>query len=132
MNNAVSTVKKLKDKAVRFFNPADLIRLTQYGAMAAVSLSAMPMIAYAGADDMMGTLIGYVCKIFFYIGALLMVWGIGQLVLAFKNEDADSKSRAMMVLVCAILLMSVGGIYDAVAGKATDGNAPNRDTSVTI
>ena len=44
----------------------------------------------------------------------LLVWAIGQLVLAFKNEDADSKSRAVMVLAVAILLMSVKQIYESV------------------
>ena len=58
-------------------------------------------------DEMVGNLIGIVCSIFTYIGILLLVWGIGQLVLAFKNEDADSKSRAMMLLIASVVLMSV-------------------------
>ena len=47
---------------------------------------------------------------------MLLAWGIGQLVLAFKNEDADSKSRAMLVIMAAILLTLVGAIVKAVVG----------------
>ena len=37
-----------------------------------------------------------VYKIFKYIGFILVIWGVGQLILAFKNEDSDSKSRAAL------------------------------------
>ena len=59
------------------------------------------------ASDMVIKLVNLVCKIFLYIGILLAVWAVGMLILAFKNEDADSKSRAMMMLVVACMLMGV-------------------------
>lgn len=121
----------LTDKVNRFFSYGEVVRITQCMLTAGISLTAMPMFAMAGADQMFGTLIGYVCKIFFYIGTILLVWAVGQLVLAFKNEDADSKSRAVMVLVCAVLLMSIGSIYDAVANNL-GGDKIDRDTSVTL
>lgn len=49
------------------------------------------------------SLIGLVFKI---IGGILTIWGAGQLILAFKNEDADSKSRAIMCLVCGLALFA--------------------------
>lgn len=64
------------------------------------------------AETLVKNLLGYVFAIFKYIGWLLLAWGIGQLVLAFKNEDADSKSRAMMLLVVAIILTSIGTIFN--------------------
>lgn len=112
---------KLVAKAYRVFTPDDVVKITQSMLTAGISLSAMPMIAMAGADQMFTTLIGLVCKIFFYIGAILLVWAVGQLVLAFKNEDADSKSRAVMVLVCAVLLMSIRTIYNSIAGQMEGG-----------
>jgi hypothetical protein len=36
------------------------------------------------------------------------------LVLAFKNEDADSKSRAMMMAVVSIVLISIKTILNSV------------------
>lgn len=120
-----------RGKVNRFFTYQEIVRIMQCIMTGGITISAMPMFTMAGADDMFGTLIGYVCKIFFYIGAILLVWAVGQLVLAFKNEDADSKSRAVMVLVCAVLLMSIGSIYDAVSGKmGTD--KIDRDKSVTL
>lgn len=65
------------------------------------------------ADTAMSTIIGFVFKIFGYIGAVLGVWGIGSLILSFKNEDADGKSRAIMLLGAAILLLSLKSIITA-------------------
>lgn len=115
-----------------FFSYDEKVKLTRAMAVLMTSVGSMQMCALAagGADAMFGTLIGYVCKIFFYIGTILLVWAVGQLVLAFKNEDADSKSRAVMVLVCAVLLMSIGAIYDNVS-KNMEG-AIGRDTSVSL
>lgn len=45
-----------------------------------------------------------VYKIFKYIGFILVIWGAGQLILAFKNEDSDSKSRATMSIVAGAAL----------------------------
>ena len=48
-----------------------------------------------------------IMNIFLYIGILLAVWSVGMLVLAFKNEDGDSKSRAMMMLVVSCMLIGI-------------------------
>lgn len=64
------------------------------------------------ASTLVGTLIDIVCKIFMYIGILLSVWSVGMLVLAFKNEDADSKSRAMMLLVVSCVLIGIKALVD--------------------
>lgn len=64
------------------------------------------------AKTLVTNMLGYVFTIFKYIGWLLLAWGIGQLVLAFKNEDADSKSRAMMLIVVAIILTVIGTIFN--------------------
>lgn len=79
---------------------------------------------YAGEvdpDAMVGNLVGIVCSIFRYIGILLLVWGVGQLVLAFKNEDADSKSRAMMLIVASIILIALKSLIEALGLGITIG-----------
>lgn len=63
--------------------------------------------------DVVTDLVEIVFDIFFYIGVLLLAWAIGMLVLAFKNEDADSKSRAMMLLVVACVLMGIRTLFNA-------------------
>lgn len=49
-----------------------------------------------------------------YIGVLLLAWGGITLFLAIRNEDADSKSRAVMLLVVAIGLICFGAIFGEV------------------
>lgn len=63
------------------------------------------------ASNVVKNLLGYIFGIFFWIGVLLLAWGVGQLVLAFKNEDGDSKSRAIMLILAAIVLMAVDTIF---------------------
>lgn len=130
LTNLIERKNAFVDKARRFFTQNDMIKLTRAGMIASTAIIANPMFVMAGVDGMFGKLIGYVAKIFFYIGSILLIWSIGQLVLAFKNEDADSKSRAIMVLVCSLLLMSVGPIYDTVS-QGMNG-AITRDQGVTI
>lgn len=70
-------------------------------------------------DKLFSNVLGVIYKIFKYIGILLLAWSIGMLVLAFKNEDADSKSRAMMMAVVSIVLIGVPTIIDNVLGIKT-------------
>ena len=83
-------------------------------ALTAVAASAMPMTVSANGGQLMSKLLEVIVMIFRYIGILLLAWSIGMLVLAFKNEDADSKSRAMMLLVVSIILIGIEGILNLV------------------
>lgn len=56
-------------------------------------------------ESTLGKVVGVVFDLFRYIGIVLALWGVGSLVMAFKNEDADSKSRAIMSLVVGLVLM---------------------------
>ena len=48
------------------------------------------------------------------IGIILLAWSVVMLILAFKNEDADSKSRAIMLLVVSIALIGIGGLIQPI------------------
>lgn len=129
LTNLIERKNAFVDKARRFFTPSDVTKISQSVVMAGTAIMTSPLFVMANTEvdinGMFTTLIGTVCQIFFYIGAILLVWSIGQLVLAFKNEDADSKSRAIMVLVCSLLLMSVKTIYNQVAPTNLQaGNSP--------
>ena len=54
--------------------------------------------------DKMVTIVGV---IFQAVGAILSIYAVGQLILAFKNEDANSKSSASTLLVVGIVLIAV-------------------------
>lgn len=110
MNKIVSFVKEKKNA----------IKSWMYGIMATMTVGMTAVPAFcppAGGVTVnttttdMGVLVGgiasVILQIFQYIGVLLLIWGVGQLVLAFKNEDADSKSRAMMLILASIALIGL-------------------------
>ena len=57
-------------------------------------------------SDIIGT-------IFRAVGVVLSLFSIGQLVLAFKNEDADAKTRASTQMVVGIVLIAMPSILDS-------------------
>jgi uncharacterized membrane protein HdeD (DUF308 family) len=95
-------------------------RTTKIMAGSAIAASAGAMVGASAttASGLVNNLLGYVFGIFKYIGLLLLAWGVGQLVLAFKNEDADSKSRAMMLVVVAIILTVLSTVFNGVTGQS--------------
>ena len=90
------------------------------------TMAAFTPIAFAASapEQVLSKVLGLVCQIFLYIGILLLAWSVGMLVLAFKNEDADSKSRAMMMMVVAAALIGFKTFLTAILKAA--------GTSVTI
>lgn len=62
--------------------------------------------------DLVDKLVGIIGTIFIAIGVILAAYSVGQLVLAFKNEDADSKSRATTMLVVSVVLIAAPSIIN--------------------
>jgi hypothetical protein len=54
--------------------------------------------------------VNVIVTIFQAVGVIMSVFSVGQMVLAFKNEDADSKSRASLLLVCGLALIAIPAI----------------------
>lgn len=81
--------------------------------VAATAVGVIPTVAAAGnaADAAITKIIDIVFQIFKYIGIVLALWGAGSLILAFKNEDADSKTRAIMSLVVGISLVALEALF---------------------
>lgn len=105
-------------------NPSKKEKITM--AIGSAATAAMPFATMALADgvsdsaasDLISTVLGVICDIFLAIGVLLLAWSVGMLFLAFKNEDADSKSRAMMMAVVSIVLIAFKGILGTVLKSA--------------
>ena len=74
--------------------------------------SVMTVCADPSDSELVTNVLGLIFKIFRYIGILLLAWSIGMLVLAFKNEDADSKSRAIMMMVVSVVLVGIELLFD--------------------
>lgn len=86
--------------------------------------------AYAGGNNQASTtssgidlktlmpkVFGQVTDMALWIGGFLLLWGLVQFGLALRNEDSDSKSRSIMVIVAAIVLMGIKAIFNVVAPK---------------
>ena len=92
------------------------------GAMAILSSTLAPVAAFAAKSSnndvdissIIGEFLGYVQDVFIVIGILLIAWGIGQLALAFKDDNPESKSRAMMMIATAAILVGVGGLMTSI------------------
>lgn len=63
--------------------------------------------------EIMESMVDIVGTIFQAVGVILSIYAVGQLVLAFKNEDANAKSSASTLLVVGIVLIAIPGIIDA-------------------
>lgn len=61
----------------------------------------------APVTNMTNQLMSIMTTIFQYVGIILIVWGIIQFILSVKRIDAESKSDALMVLMCGIGLASI-------------------------
>lgn len=85
-------------------------------AMSAAPASIVPTSFAATVDEhnLVSQILGIVTKIAMYIGIILLAWSIVMLVLAFKNEDADSKSRAIMLIVVSVVLIAIRPLFDTI------------------
>lgn len=62
--------------------------------------------------DLIEKMVSIIGTIFQAVGAVLTVYSVGQLILAFKNEDADSKSRASTMMVVGVVLIAIPGVIE--------------------
>ena len=87
--------------------------LTEYDSKNSISMGDIADDMNEQMNDASTALVGTCLNIFNIIGSILMIWAIGQLIMAFKNEDADGKGRALMIMVTSTLLMSIPTIFHA-------------------
>lgn len=116
MKDSIKTLRTMerKDKIRKIGTAITAAAIT--ASLFAVGVFAAP--ATNAATDVVKKFLAYTVDIFVCVGALLGVWSVGQLALAFKNEDADSKSKAMMMLVVAAILIGVKLLADPIAQAA--------------
>ena len=61
-------------------------------------------------SDYASTIRDLIEKMVSIIGTIFQA--VGQLILAFKNEDADSKSRASTMMVVGVVLIALPGVIE--------------------
>lgn len=87
--------------------------LTEYDSENSINMGDIADDMNGQMNDALTALVGTCLNIFNIIGSILMIWAIGQLIMAFKNEDADGKGRALMIMVTSTLLISIPTIFHA-------------------
>lgn len=94
-------------------------RMTYGAAMLSAAMSVMPVwcIKEVDINAVLGSVIGLIFTIGQFIGAILGVWGILQLVLSFNNDDADSKSRGSRLVVIGLVLLGLKGLCSVILAQ---------------
>ena len=80
-------------------------------------------------NDVALEVIKIICYIGRLIGVVLAVWGIVQMILAFRNEDADSKTKATMTIVVGALLFGLSFVIQPLVKLLLGDSAANSLTT---
>lgn len=111
MNKIISFIKSCTEKVSAKFKKATAAisvgLMTASMSMTRVFATDATPNTDATMDSLMGQVLKIIFTIFRYVGILLLVWSIAQIVMAFKNDDADSKQKGMMIAVISIVLITL-------------------------
>lgn len=67
----------------------------------------VPAIATKDMNSIMNDIIGFICNIAMYVGIGILVYGLFQLYMSFKDENPDGKIKAITLCVVAIGLVTL-------------------------
>ena len=125
----MAILTRLKEKGAKtvsaMTSSIDKMKLTKATCTAA-AMSAMMTIAPVmcainpdgiSIEEIMGTVLGIIFTVAMYIGIILAVWGLFQLVMSLKNDDAEAKSRATQLMVVGIVLIGLKGLAGVLLSK---------------
>ena len=107
---------QMKEEVIKQRNAGKVRRVLTIALAASMRMllfTFVPAFAVVNLSEILGKMINIVKTIFVAVGIILLVYSIGQLALAFKNEDADSKTRASTMLVVALVLIAFPAFIDA-------------------
>lgn len=65
-------------------------------------------------DSLVGKVIEQVLTLARYVGVILLVFGIYQLYMSFKDENPDGKVKAITLLITSVGLMTIKSIMKAI------------------
>ena len=103
-------------KLQKMVNKKELITFACLSLVLLLLMTVCPTFAEVkGADTVkkiLTDMVGIIGMVFVAAGVVLAAYSVGQLAMALKNEDADSKSRASTQLVVAVVLISLPTIID--------------------
>jgi len=111
MSNALATRNTVGSKVRHILGAPARLMASIDAAVIAFMCSVSPAFCQSGNTGSMNALfksmVNIVCDIAFYVGAIIIVSGVFNWVLAQKDENADGQSRAIKFIVCGFALVSL-------------------------
>ena len=68
-------------------------------------------------ETIIGSILGIILTIAMYVGVVLLTYADFQLVMSFKNDDAEGKSRATQLLVVSAVLIGLKKLMSVLLSK---------------
>lgn len=97
-------------------------RRNWYSAMAAATagvLNITPTLCAPSMKNVFDNLLKIIYEIAFYVGAVILVIGIFNFVLAMKDENADGQSRGIKFVVVGIALVALKTLVGPIVSSLT-------------
>lgn len=88
------------------------------GMAIATTASALSRVVLCGASDGMSKLVGILLQIAFYLGIVVIVIGGIKFALALKDDNPDSQTRSVPIILAGIVLMALDGIVKLIIGDS--------------
>ena len=112
-------IKQVKERCdIASYRTKKKVQIAAAGTGVAAAVAAPASVLASGDDatasNILGSIIGIVLGIARYIGLALLAYGVFQMVMALKDDNADSKSRAMQLIVVSIVLIILKTIVDKI------------------
>lgn len=67
-------------------------------------------------NQIVGTVVGIVKTAALYIGIIVVIWGVFQIILAMRREDSEGISKQVTTIVIGSLLVAFGAFIDDILG----------------
>ena len=102
----------LSKKVRSFFNAPMRLMASIYASLVAGMAGMMPTFCQQAQtnnqmNSLFSSMVNIICTIAFYVGAIIIVGGVFSWVLAQKDENADTQSRAVKFIVCGFALVAL-------------------------
>ena len=76
-------------------------------------------------SELVSEMLNLMLPITTYLSMIIMVFGVMQFVLAFKDEDADRKARGVMLIVTGSAMAALRPIMNILLNKESSSPAPS-------
>lgn len=111
MNHCASRLNTISLKAREVMSAPFRMLMAAFTALMTSAMLAAPTLCSTtiksniDMDTLFGNMANIIIKIAFYVGAIVAISGIFQLVLAYKDDNSDSQTRAVRLIVVGAVLI---------------------------